>query len=137
MTSLIGYKLANANHVLKLLRFMPVDYNLVKRVITSFNNLHYDKETGILHSLPAARIHEFRGAFILKVITESESILLLTIAASITETNSVLDIILGDYLDIKETRKKGQKTFKHLLEYLTYVLNNENSLNLLQAKVTI
>jgi hypothetical protein len=58
---------------------MPVDYNLVKRVITSFNNLHYDKETGILHSLPAARIHEFRGAFILKVITESESILLLTL----------------------------------------------------------
>ncbi len=82
-------------------------------------------------------VHEFRGAFILKFITESESILLLTIAASITETNSALDIILGDYLDIKETRKKGQKTFKHLLKYLTYVLNNENSLSLLQAKVTI
>ncbi len=61
VTKLIGYKLSNANHVLKLLQFMPVDYNLVKRVITSFNNLHYDKDTGILHSLTAARIHELRN----------------------------------------------------------------------------
>ena len=116
---------------------MPVDYNLVKRVITSFNNLHYDKDTGILHSLTAARIHELRGAYILKAITASESIVLLTLAASIAETNSVLDIVLGNYIETKETRRKGQKTFKHLHEYLMYVLKNENQLHLLQAKVTI
>ncbi len=55
--------------------------------------------------------------------------------ASIAETNSVLDIILGDYLDTKEKRKKGQKTFKHLHEYLMYMLNNKNQLISLQAKV--
>ncbi len=69
MTSLIGYKLANSNHVLKLLQFMPLDYDRVKRVITSFNNLHYEKDTGILNSLPAARVHELHGAYILQVMT--------------------------------------------------------------------
>ncbi len=137
MTYLIGYKLSNANHVLKLLQIMPVDYNFVKRVITFFNNLHYDKDTGILHSLTAARIHELRGAYILKAITASESIVLFTLAASIAETNSVLDIELGDYTETKETRRKGQKTLEHLHEYLIYVLKNENQLHLLQAKVTI
>ena len=114
---------------------MPVDYNLVKRVITSFNNLHYDKDTGILHSLTAARIHELRGAYILKFLTESESIVLITLAASIADTNSILDILLDDYLETKETRRKGQKTFKHLHEYLMYVLKNEQQLDLLKAKV--
>ncbi len=111
---------------------MPVDYNLVKRVITSFNNLHYDKDTGILHSLTAARIHELRDAYILKPLTESESTVLITLAASIADTNSILDILLGDYLEIKET---GQKTFKHLQEYLMYVFKNKQKLDLLQAKV--
>ena len=114
---------------------MPVDYNLVKRVITSFNNLHYDKDTGILHSLTAARIHELRGAYILKSLTESESIVLITLAASIADTNSILDILLDDYLETKETRRKGQKTFKHLHEYLMYVLKNKQQLDLLKAKV--
>ena len=86
---------------------MPVDYNLIKRVITSFNNLHYDKETGILYSIPASRVHELRGPHSITAILEKDSICLLTLAASIAETNSVLDIILGNFLDVKETRKKG------------------------------
>ncbi len=135
VTSLIGYRISNANHVLKLLEFMPVDFNLIKRVITSFNNLHYDKDTGVLHSLAASRIHELRGAYLLQAITEKDSIVLITLAASIASTNSVLDIILCDYIDITESRKKGQKTFKHFLEYLMYVLTNENKLALLQTKV--
>ena len=46
-------------------------------------------------------------------------------------------IDVGDYIETKETRRKGQKAFKHLHEYLMYVLKNENQLHLLQAKVTI
>ena len=87
--------------------------------------------------MTAARIHELCGAYILKAITASESIVLLTLAASIAETNSVLDIVLGNCIETKETRRKGQKTFKHLHDYLMYVLKNENQLHLLQAKVTI
>ncbi len=51
VTSIIGYRLFNIHHVLRLLEFMPVGFNLVKRVITSLNNLHCDIDTGILHSL--------------------------------------------------------------------------------------
>ena len=135
VTSIIGYRLSNAHHVLRLLEFMPVDFNLVKRVITSFNNLHYDIDTGILHSLAASRIHELRGSYKLQSINEKDSIVLITLAASIANTNSVLDVILSDYIDIKESRKKGQRTFKHLFEYIMYVLNNENQSSLLEAKV--
>ena len=135
ISTLIGYKLTNATHILKLLEFMPVDYNLIKRVITSFNNLHYDKDTGILHSLPASRVHELRGRQKLIALSEMESIALVTLAASISETNSVLDILLEDYILTKETRKKGQKTYKHLYDYLTYIFSSETRTNQLQNKV--
>ena len=115
---------------------MPTDYNLIKRVITSFNNLHYDKETGILYSIPASRVHELRGPQNITAILEIESIGLLTLAASIAETNSVLDILLGDFIEVKETRKKGQKTFKNLHDYIMFIMNNEKNLELFKAKVT-
>ena len=132
---MIGYQLVNASHVLQLLQFMPVDYNLIKRVITSFNNLHYDKDTGILHSLPASRVHELRGRSNLIGLSESDSIALLTLAASIANEFSVLQMLLDDYIEVKETRKKGQRTYKHFHEYLVSVLTNETKTNALQTKV--
>ena len=114
----------NLNRVLKLLQFLPVDYNLIKRVITSFNNLHYDTETGIMHSLPAARVHELRGRSKLLILNVDESISLMTLAASISSDNSLLECLLVEYIDVVEKRKKGQKTFKHLLQYVNYVLHD-------------
>ena len=120
VTGLIGYKLANANHVLNLLKFMPIDYNLVKRVITSFNNLHYDKDTGIMHSLPASRVHELRGRQQLVIIKECEAIWLTTLAASIADSDSVLEVLLNDYIEISEIRKKGQKSLKIFMNISQY-----------------
>ena len=114
---------------------MPVDYNLVKRVVTSFNNLHYDKETGILHSLPASRVHELRGCTKLIALNENESIALVTLAASLSEPLSVIDVLLSDYLYTKENRKKGQKTYKHLYEFLTSILFCDKNKVVLQQKV--
>ena len=136
ITSLIGYKLSNATNILRLLKFLPVDYNMIKRVITSFNNLHFDKETGILYSLPALRLHELRGPTKLIAYSEIESIALVTLAASIAETNSVLDILLDDYIVVKETRKKGKKTYRHFYDYLLTVFSNNNKFIALQSKVT-
>ncbi len=127
--------MTNASHILRLLDFMPVDYNIIKRVITSFNNLHYDKETGILHSIPSARVHELRGPTKLIGFTENESIALVTLSASIAASFSVLDILLSDYLDIKENRKKGQKTYKQFYDYLMYIINDESKKQKLQRKV--
>ena len=114
---------------------MPVDYNLIKRVVTSFNNLHYDKDTGILHSLPASRVHELRGPTKLVGLCETDSFALFTLAASIAQESSVLDILLTDYLIAKETRKKGQKTYKHFHEYLVSVLTNDTKKKDLDIKV--
>jgi len=135
VTSLIGYKLSNAAHLLRLLQFIPVDYNLIKRVITSFNNLHYDKETGILHSLPASRVHELRGRTKAVSLTLSDSIQLVTLAASIAEDNSVLQILLDDYVVAQETRKKGQRNYKHFYEYFMSVFNSKKNTSQLQNKV--
>ena len=113
------------SRVLKLLEFWPVDYNLIKRIITSYNNLHFDKETGIMHSLPSARVHELRGHTKLVVLSNDESTSLVTLAASISEENSLLDFLLVDYLTVKEKRKKGQRTFKHLHHYMSTVLHED------------
>ena len=99
--------------------------------------MHYDKDTGILNSLPASCVHELRGRQILISLSEIDSIALVTLAASIADTNSVLGILLEYYILTIETRKKGQKTFKHLYDYLTYILSSETRTNQLQAKVLI
>jgi hypothetical protein len=125
ITGLLGYNLRNMSRVLKLLEFLPVDYNLIKRIITSFNNLHFDQETGIMHSLPSARVHELRGHRKLIALSNEESISLVTLAASISEENSLLDFLLLDFLNVKENRKKGQRTFKHLLHYISTVLHED------------
>ena len=125
ITGLLGYNLRNMSRVLKLLEFLPVDYNLIKRIITSFNNLHFDQETGIMHSLPSARVHELRGHRKLIALSNEESISLVTLAASISEENSLLDFLLLDFLNVKERRKKGQRTFKHLLHYISTVLHED------------
>ena len=135
VTQLIGFRLSNASHILKLLEFMPVDYNLIKRVVTSFNNLHYDKDTNILHSIPASRVHELRGRQKLIAFSEIESIALTTLAASIAEQDSVLEVILCEYIIVQENRKKGQRTFKNFHEYLMFILFSENKLIQLQSKV--
>ena len=61
----------NTKRVLGMLKFIPQNYNLLKRVFTSFNNLHYDANDedeidendnfGVLYSLAGSKIHELRG----------------------------------------------------------------------------
>jgi len=123
------------SRVLKLLQFLPVDYNLIKRIITSFNNLHFDKDTGIMHSLPSARVHELRGHRQLIGLSDEESTSLVTLAASISKENSLLDFLLVDFLNVIENRKKGQRTFKHLLHYISTVLHE--NLQLLRIDQTV
>ena len=123
------------SRVLKLLQFLPVDYNLIKRILTSFNNLHFDEETGILHSIPSARVHELRGHQTCYLLSMEESISLVTLAASISTEDSLLDQLLVEYIDVQEHRKKGQKTYKNLLQYISTVLHDKTQLHRLKQKV--
>ena len=105
-----------------------MDYNLIKRVITSFNNLHCDVDTGVMHSIPSARVHELRGRVKHLLLSDDESSDLVTAAASISAENSLLDILLVQFIDYQETRKKGQKTYKSLHKYICTVLHDKNEL---------
>ena len=89
-----------------------MDYNLIKRVIASFNNLHFDVDTGILHSISSARVHELRGRVKHLLLSEDESSDLVTAAAAISAENSLLDILLVQFINYLETRKKGKKLTK-------------------------
>jgi hypothetical protein len=135
ITGLLGYNLRNMSRVLKLLQFLPVDYNLIKRVITSFNNLHFDKDTGIMHSLPSARVHELRGNTKLHGLSYDESVSLVTLAASISNEFSLLENLRVDYLNYQEKRKKGQRTFKHLHHYMSTVLHESDQLERIERIV--
>ena len=108
-----------------------MDYNLIKRVITSFNNLHFDVDTGILHSISSARVHELRGRVKHLLLSEDESSDLVTAAASMSVENSMLDILLVQFIDYQETQKKGQKTYKSLHKYICTVLHDPNQLEII------
>ena len=130
--------------LLMLLKHIPTNYNLVKRVYTSFNNMHFDAfdaeqieqedKQGILYSLAGSRVHEMRGRRLLVSLTEEESVLLITLAASISDENSLLDILLSDYCTYGETRKKGSKLYKNLTQFIKAILLNEETLKRFQSK---
>ena len=112
-----------------------MDYNLIKRVITSFNNLHFDVDTGVMHSIPSARVHELRGRVKHLLLSEDESSDLVTAAAAISAENSLLDILLVQFINYQETRKKGQKTYKSLHKYICTVLHDPNQLKIIDQLV--
>jgi hypothetical protein len=82
-------------------------------------------------------VHELRGRYYPITLQLHESIELVTLAASIAEENSVLQLLIDDYVVAKETRKKGQKNYKHFYEFLMSVLMSETKTSQLQLKVII
>ena len=140
VTNIIGFNINHISRVLRLLQFIPENYNIVKRVYTSFQNLHYDlpienESEGILYSLPGARVHELRGKFILLPLEKRKSTMLITLACSISEENSVLDILNLQYCETMERRKKKQKTFSNVEDYLNWSLKEPQQLYKLNEKV--
>ena len=93
--------------------------------------------TRTLFSIPAARVHELRGSQILISISTEESTALITLAASISNDGSALEILLTKFLTACEERKKGQKTFKNLSDFIKHVLFNETNLAILEDEVII
>ena len=116
--------------VLMLLKHIPTNYNLVKRVYTSFNNLHFDafnpeqieqeNKQGILYSLAGSCVHELRERKLLVSLTDEESVSLIILAASISDENSLLNVLLSDCCTYGETRKKGTVECHILLKPFQY-----------------
>jgi hypothetical protein len=81
-----------------------------------------------MHSIPNARVHELRGRVKQLLLNDEESSDLVTAAASISSENSLLDILLVQFINYQETRKKGQKHYKTLHKYICTVLHDKNEL---------
>ena len=132
--------------ILVLLKHIPTNYNLVKRVFTSFNNLHFDAfdaeqieqegNYGVMYSLAGSRVHEMRGQKLIVSLTEEESISLITLAASISDSNCLLDVLLSDYCSYGENRKKRSKLYKIFSHYIKTQLIDSQSLKQFQLKCT-
>ena len=125
----------NTKRVLGMLKFIPQNYNLLKRVFTSFNNLHYDANDedeidendnfGVLYSLAGSKIHELRGKKKIVSLPENDSLSLIKLAGSISEENSILDVLMNDYITHQENRTKGSKKINTLSEYFRRLLLDE------------
>ena len=88
--------------------------------MSSFRNLHID-ENGIMYSIPNCRVFELRGNTEREILTSHlEENLLLVSIASISRTNSYLDVIYSHYLLQVQQLKKGvsKKTFTEFLNQL-------------------
>ena len=140
----MGFNLKHISKVLNLLKFIPQNYNLVKRVYTAFNTLHYDAnedhndslQTGILYSLTGNRVHELRGNLKLVSISEKESYSLINLAASICEPKCLLDVLNLQFFNTMENRRKGDKVFKNIASYIRWILLDPAQKNKLQQKAT-
>ena len=68
-------------------------------------------------------------------ISTEESTALITLAASISNNGSALEILITNVLTACEERKKGQKTFKNLSDFIKHVLFNETNLAILEQRL--
>jgi hypothetical protein len=116
MTQLIGYDFDNISNILSTLKFIPHDYNLVKKILTSFSNLHYSG--GILYDLTNSRVHELRGESYHNKFNVAESSELLTLAGAIAEEKTIMLLLHNEYVKYLRQRKKGTKLYHSLSAFV-------------------
>ena len=68
---------------------MPSNYNIVKKILNSFNNLFVD-EKNVMYSIPNSRVHELRGIFESYVLDDVIKDDVIKALASMARTDSVL-----------------------------------------------
>ncbi len=108
--------------MLALFDLVPIDFNLVKRILTSFSNLHYCD--GILYDLNNSRVHELRGENFSKLFNLRESILLFTLAGNIAEDKTVMFVLHTDYMEHLKTEVRKRK-MSSLHAFIKDVLNTD------------
>ena len=64
ITQTVGYNFQRLVKIINTLSCMPSNYNLVKKILSSFTNIHVDRDSEkyIIYSIPNCRVHELRGA---------------------------------------------------------------------------
>ena len=93
ITQQIGYSFKALKKFIKTMSCIPSDYNIVKKILTSFNNLHVENDN-VMYSLPNCRVHELRGNGYVCVLDEETSSELIEALAAISRDHCVLGIYL-------------------------------------------
>ena len=133
----MGFNLVNLSQILKLLKFLPLNFDLVPRVLSTFNNLYVDNLDDTIYSLIGFRVHELRGQKYNMTLTENKSRELINLAGTISNNNTVLSTLYEEYIHYKSNRRKGQKPFKDFQHYYSHSLENETKIIQLQVKVNL
>jgi hypothetical protein len=89
----VGFNFKCLSKVIEIMSCMPSNYNIVKKILNSFNNLYVD-ENNVMYSIPNSRVHELRGKEINVFLNTKDKDEVIKALASLARTDSVL----GNYL---------------------------------------
>ena len=70
VTQSLGFDFSTLGETMQLLKYFPINFNIVKRLFTNFNNLYYTD--GVIYNLPICRVFELRHQTIIE-LRKSES----------------------------------------------------------------
>ena len=91
VTQTLGFNFENMPNTLKLLNLLPINYSLVKRIFTTFSNLHVHE--GMVYSLPLAKVFELRSYKANVQINKHQVQELLMTCGEIADENSALGFL--------------------------------------------
>jgi len=94
ITQTIGYNFQKLMTIIDTLSCMPTNYNMVKKILSSFTNIHVDREGGkyIIYSIPNCRVHELRGNSMIMYCDDEQRTNIASALASLAREDSVLGI---------------------------------------------
>ena len=96
ITQTVGYNFQRLLKIINTLSCMPTNYNLVKKILSSFTNVHVDIDNGqyVIYSIPNCRVHELRGGSVVIYCDDKQRTDVASALASLARDDSVLGIIM-------------------------------------------
>ena len=93
VTQSIGFNFTKMLSIIKLFTFIPTDINLIKKVLSSFNNIYVDSQN-IIYCLPNIGVHTLKGNKYSIILTTIDTNQLANALINISHKGSVLGIVL-------------------------------------------
>ena len=99
ISQIVGYNFKRLVKIINTMNCMPSNYNLVKKILSSFNNIHVDRENGkyVIYSIPNCRVHELRGTDLTIYCDVEQCHNVATALAALAREGSVLGIITSNH----------------------------------------
>ena len=115
MTQLIGYNLRHVAKTMSLLKYLPIDFNLVKKILTSFSNLHVSD--GTVYDLNSSRVHELRGITFYVSFDYNSTKALMTLAETTADESTLIHLLHTEFLHYCRVVKKHMKKYSDSFSY--------------------